>query len=49
VVSLAKRNGTLRRTRDFLLPLLMSGEVNVENLEMATDGDPIREVAGASQ
>ncbi|MFH1716573.1 MAG: restriction endonuclease subunit S, partial [Planctomycetota bacterium] len=35
IVSLAKRNATLRRTRDLLLPRLTSGEVNVSELDIA--------------
>ena len=32
IISLAKRNSTLRRTRDLLLPKLISGEVDVSHL-----------------
>ena len=35
IVSLAKRNEALRRTRDLLLPKLISGEVDVSDLEIA--------------
>jgi type I restriction enzyme S subunit len=35
IVSLAKRNEALRRTRDLLLPRLISGEVDVSELDIA--------------
>ena len=35
IISLAKRNEALRRTRDLLLPRLISGEVDVSNLDIA--------------
>jgi type I restriction enzyme S subunit len=35
IVSLAKRNESLRRTRDLLLPKLISGEVDVSELNIA--------------
>ncbi len=35
VVNLAKRNKSLRRTRDLLLPKLISGEVDVSELDIA--------------
>jgi type I restriction enzyme S subunit len=35
IISLAKRNGTLCRTRDLLLPRLISGEVDVSTLDIA--------------
>jgi type I restriction enzyme S subunit len=35
IVSLAKKNETLRRTRDLLLPKLISGEVDVSELDIA--------------
>lgn len=34
IVSLAKRNQALRRTRDLLLPRLISGEVDVSELDI---------------
>jgi type I restriction enzyme, S subunit len=37
--SLEVKNGNLRRTRDLLLPKLISGEVDVEGLVIPTDGD----------
>lgn len=36
IKSLQQRNDTLRKTRDFLLPKLVSGEICVEHLESAT-------------
>ncbi|WP_250124969.1 hypothetical protein [Chroococcidiopsis sp. CCMEE 29] len=33
---LVRKNATLRRTRDLLLPKLISGELDVENLETNT-------------
>ena len=39
ILSLAKRNGTLRRTRDLLLPKLISGEVDVSELEIAVPNE----------
>ena len=35
IKNLLFRNNTLKQTRDLLLPRLMSGEINVENLEIA--------------
>ena len=35
IVSLAKRNEALRRTRDLLLPKLISGEVDVSELDIS--------------
>ncbi|ADI01903.1 restriction endonuclease subunit S [Syntrophothermus lipocalidus] len=36
---LLKQNTVLRRTRDLLLPKLISGELNVEDLDIAVGGD----------
>jgi len=38
--NLAKKNNTLRRTRDLLLPKLISGEVDVENVNVDAGGLP---------
>ena len=35
IANLTKRNTTLRRTRDLLLPKLISGEVDVSELDIA--------------
>src|SRR6266496_4652058 len=36
---LAQKNANLRQTRDLLLPKLISGEVDVERLDIAFEGD----------
>jgi type I restriction enzyme S subunit len=41
VISLAKTNQTLRQTRDLLLPKLISGEVDVSELEIAIPEEAI--------
>ena len=35
-LNLTSKNNNLRQTRDFLLPRLISGEIDVENLEIDT-------------
>ena len=37
IKSLQRKNANLRRTRDLLLPKLISGEVDVSNLEIETE------------
>jgi len=37
-INLQRRSENLRRTRDFLLPKFISGELNVENLEIKVEG-----------
>ena len=37
--ALTAKNTTLRRTRDLLLPRLISGEVDVSNLSIAVPGE----------
>jgi len=39
VYTLAQKNATLRRTRDLLLPKLISGELDVEGLDIEIGGD----------
>ncbi len=39
VFTLARKNATLRRTRDLLLPRLISGELDVEGLDIEVGGD----------
>ena len=36
--TLAKKNNILRRTRDLLLPKLISGEVDMSELDIDTEG-----------
>jgi hypothetical protein len=43
---LAKKNTNLRRTRDLLLPKLISGEVDVEGLDIET-GEGMTEAAAS--
>lgn len=38
IESLLNKNVNLRKTRDLLLPKLVSGEVNVSELDMDTEG-----------
>jgi type I restriction enzyme S subunit len=35
-LKLSTKNGFLRKTRDLLLPRLISGEIDVENLDINT-------------
>ena len=37
IVKMSAKNANLRRTRDLLLPKLISGEVDVSNLEIKTE------------
>jgi len=37
IFSMAKKNNILRQTRDLLLPKLISGEVDVSDLDIKTD------------
>lgn len=39
ILSLTRKNTILRRTRDLLLPKLISGELDVEDLDIAIGGD----------
>ncbi len=41
IESLLSKNANLRRTRDLLLPKLISGEVDVEDLDINTSGLPV--------
>ena len=36
ICGLVRRNSTLRRTRNLLLPKLISGEIDVSNLDIRT-------------
>jgi type I restriction enzyme, S subunit len=38
IASLGRKNTTLRRTRDLLLPRLISGEVDVSKLDIVVPG-----------
>jgi hypothetical protein len=40
--NLRERNANLRRTRDFLLPKLISGEIDVENMEIVMGDEAAR-------
>jgi len=39
ILNLTRKNTILRRTRDLLLPKLISGELDVEDLDIAVGGD----------
>lgn len=39
ILNLTRKNTILRRTRDLLLPKLISGELDVEDLDIAVEGD----------
>ena len=41
IVTLGRKNTTLRRTRDLLLPKLISGEVDVSALDIAVPEEAI--------
>ena len=45
VFALSKKNANLRKTRDLLLPKLISGQLNVEDLDIDT-GEPLKEAKG---
>jgi type I restriction enzyme S subunit len=45
IENLLAKNESLRRTREFLLPRLVSGEVIVRNLNSVTADNPLREVS----